>query len=376
VTMTKLFPTQEVGSLLRAPFLKKMITEREILETEYWGRLLGVDGYERLVEALRAGRYVREELYDWASIFGIRFFESAGLDVVWDGEQRRVEMYEHPMRNIEGAVFYGRVKVWDTETYNKAAITSEPRLTRQIYLDEFLFAKKHATRELKVPVTGPYTLADWSFPEYHYAVHREAKSIMERKRLARRDLVLDLAVKVLRPVVKSLSEAGAKRIQIDEPAATTKPEEMELFVEAFNGVVSGIDAKFTLHVCYSDYTKLFPHVLELKMDEISIECANRDTHYPGLDDEKRRGYLILKMFREYGARFKIAPGVIDVHTDFIESPELVRDRLIYSAKLLGDPSLVIACNDCGLRTRRWEVAYKKELNLVEGARLAREAWEK
>ncbi len=372
--MKKLFPTQEVGSLLRAPFLKKTITEREILETEYWGRLLGVDGYERLVEALRSGRYVREELYDWASIFGIRFFESAGLDVVWDGEQRRVEMYEHPMRNIEGAVFYGRVKVWDTETYNKAAITSEPRLTRPIYLDEFLFAKKHASRELKVPVTGPYTLADWSFPEYHYAVHREAKSIMERKRLARRDLVLDLAEKVLRPVVKSLSEAGAKRIQIDEPAATTKPEEMELFVEAFNEVVSGIDAKFTVHICYSDYAKLFPQILELKIDEISIECANRDTPYLGQDDEKRRGYLILKMFREYGARFKVAPGVIDVHTDFIESPELVRDRLVYAAKLLEDPSLVIACNDCGLRTRRWEVAYKKELNLVEGARLAREVW--
>jgi len=371
----RLYPTQEVGSLLRAPFLKKTITEREIRETEYWGRLIGVPGYERLVESLRSGRYSREELYDWASIYGIRFFESAGLDVVWDGEQRRIEMYEHPMKCIEGAVFYGRVKVWDTETYNKAAVTSEPRLLRPLYIDEFLFAKKHASRELKVPVTGAYTLADWSFPEYHYAIHREARSIVERKRLARRDLVLDLAEKVLRPVVKSLCEAGASRIQIDEPAATTNPEEMELFVEAFNKVVSGSGVRFTLHVCYSDYTKLFPHVLELKIDEISIECANRDTPYLGQDEKTRIGYSILKLFRDYGAKFKVAPGVIDVHTDFIESPELVRDRLLYSAKLLGDPSLVIACNDCGLRTRRWEVAYKKELSLVEGARLARMAWE-
>lgn len=374
--MSKLFPTQEVGSLLRAPFLKKTITEREISETEYWGKLLGVSNYERLVEILRSGRYVRDELYDWASIYGLRFFESAELDVVWDGEQRRIEMYEYPMMNIDGAVFYGRVKVWDTETYNKAAIVSEPKLLRPIYLDEFLFAKKHARKELKVPVTGPYTLADWSFPEHHYARHRGVGSVMERKRLARRDLVLELAEKVLRPVVKKLNEAGARRIQIDEPAATTNPAEMEIFTEAFNKVVEGIDATFTLHICYSDYTKLFPHVLELKINELSIECANRDTPYPGQDDEKRKGYSILRLFREYGVSFKIAPGVIDVHTDFIESPELVRDRLLYSAELLDDPSLVIACNDCGLRTRRWEVAYKKELSLVEGARLARELWEK
>ncbi|MEM2931342.1 MAG: hypothetical protein QXI61_00645 [Nitrososphaerota archaeon] len=374
--MKKLFPTQEVGSLLRAPFLKKTISEREISETEYWGRLLCVPEYEKLVEILKTGKYVRDELYDWASIYGLRFFESAGLDVVWDGEQRRVEMYEYPLRNIEGAVFYGKVKVWDVETYNKAAIVSEPRLLNPIYLNEFLFAKRFASRELKIPVTGPYTLADWSFPEHHYAMHKNVKNIMERKRLARRDLVLDMAEKVLRPVIKKLSDAGAKRIQIDEPAATTNPEEMQLFVEAFNKVVTGIDARFTLHICYSDYRRLFPHVLEMKIDELSIECANRDTPYKGQDDEKRRGYLILKIFREYGVKFKVAPGVIDVHTDFIESPDLVSDRLLYSAKLLGDPSLVIACNDCGLRTRRWEVAYKKELSLVEGASLARSIWEK
>jgi len=32
---------------------------------------------------------------------------------------------------------------------------------------------------------------------------------------------------------------------------------------------------------------------------------------------------------------------------------------------------VIACHDCGLRTRRWEVAFEKEKALVKGAELAR-----
>ena len=371
--MSKLFPTQEVGSLMRAPFLKKQIDDVAVQEAEYWGKLLQVERYEELVEKLRSKRVepMSAELYDWASLYGIRFFESAGLDVVWDGEQRRVEMYEYPMSKVDGVVFLGRVKVWDAETYNKAAIVSEPSLREYIHIDEFNFVKRHARREVKIPITGPYTLADWSFDEYYVKRYEGEEDLVERRRRSRRDMVLDLAEKIVRPIVRKLREAGANRIQIDEPAATTKPEEVELFVEAFNTVAEGIDAIFTIHICYSDYSRLFPHILEAKVHQLSIECANRDTVQQGQDQEARRGYGILKMFREYGAEMQIALGVIDVHTDFIEPPALVRDRLLYASRILDDPSRVIACNDCGLRTRRWEVAYKKEQSLVEGAELAR-----
>jgi len=53
----------------------------------------------------------------------------------------------------------------------------------------------------------------------------------------------------------------------------------------------------------------------------------------------------------------------------------VRDRLLYAARLLDDPSKIIASNDCGLRTRTWEVAYEKEKALVAGAGLARREFE-
>lgn len=369
----RLFPTQEVGSLMRAPFLRKRIAERVISETEYWGRMLGVENYEELLKKLKGGEYTLEELRDWASMFALRLHEVAGLDVVWDGEQRRIEMYEHAMRQVSGVEFLGKVKVWDAETYNKAAIKYSPQIAENSYVPELIFAKKHARKELKVPLTGPYTLAEWSFDEYYIARSRTGQSLAQRRRQAKREMVFDLATKVLRPVVLSLVENGARRIQIDEPAATTKPDEVSLFVEAFNDVVKGVDARFTIHICYSDYSLLFPHILEAKTDELSIECANRDSVRPGLNHENRQGYHILKLFKEYSARFAVAPGVIDVHTDFIEPPELVRDRLLYSAQGLDDPSKIIACNDCGLRTRRWEVAFKKEKNLVAGAKLARES---
>ena len=68
-------------------------------------------------------------------------------------------------------------------------------------------------------------------------------------------------------------------------------------------------------------------------------------------------------------------GVLDIHSDFIETPELVRDRVIYASELLG-PERVHVNPDCGLRTRSWDVAFEKLRNMVEGTRLAEEALNK
>ena len=66
---------------------------------------------------------------------------------------------------------------------------------------------------------------------------------------------------------------------------------------------------------------------------------------------------------------KVGLGVIDIHTNFIEPPELVRDRILYAAGVLGPERLEVN-TDCGLRTRTWEVSLEKLKNMVEGARLA------
>lgn len=370
----KLFPTQEVGSLSRAPFLKKL-TPETLEETRRWGERLGVEGLEELLKLLgnpAEAEAKKSLLYDYASLFAIRFFESAGLDVIWDGEQKRVEMYEHPLKHVKGFRFLGVVKVWDGEFYRKGAFVEEPELLNPYHLEEFLFVRSKARRKIKIPITGAYTLADWSFDEYYLRRYMLLEDPIEARWKAKRDMVIDIARKIIRPNILALVEAGAKRIQIDEPAVTSKPWEVPLMVEALNESIRGVNAIITLHVCYSDYRKLFPHIAEAKIHQVSIECANRDTRELGVSEEKRPGYKILDYFREYTPWLEVAPGVIDVHTDFIEPPELVRDRLVYAARRIGDESRIIACNDCGLRTRRWEIAYEKEKNLVEGARLARE----
>jgi len=61
-----------------------------------------------------------------------------------------------------------------------------------------------------------------------------------------------------------------------------------------------------------------------------------------------------------------------VHVDKIEPPELVRDRILYAAKALGDPSKIYVNPDCGLRTRSRTIAFEKIKSEVKGAELARQ----
>jgi len=358
--------------------LRKKLSEEHIRASRDWAICIGVEGYEDLLAQLKPGIQDDEKLKsleDWAALYGIRFHESAGLDVVYDGEQRRVEMYEYPLMHVVGFKFVGYVKVWDLEIFKKAAVISKPSLIKPYHVEEFEFVKRKARREIKVPITGPYTLADWSFDEFYAKRKLGVDDPVVRRRVNKRDMVLDLAKEIIRPNLEALVNAGAKRIQIDEPAATTKPDEVDIFVEGFNEAVKGLSCAFSVHICYSDYRLLFPYILDLKAEHISIECANRDTRACGMDEDSRPGYSVIRLFKEYGAKMRVAPGVIDVHTNFIEPPELVRDRLLYAAKLLDDPAKVIASNDCGLRTRTWEVAYEKEKSLVAGAELARKEFE-
>jgi 5-methyltetrahydropteroyltriglutamate--homocysteine methyltransferase len=369
----QLFPVQEIGSLPKAPWLLAYLRDKnvgrvELDHLEKWSKASGFESESEVRSILTSPRNPNSQarLRDLASIFAVRYLESAGLDYVYDGEENRIEMYEHPVRNSDGFEFYGHVRSFDNRYYRKAACVTRVGFRQAYHLNEFRLVKQHAKRRVKVPITGPYTIAEWSFNEYYQKRRKEEIRDLQKLKLeAKRDFVVDVAEQILYPNIKALVDAGAEWVQIDEPALTTNPEEVPYFVEAFNKCTKGIGCKISVHVCFSDYRLLYPHILDLKnCSQLALEFANRD-------DNQRRAYELLNLLNEFGDKREIGLGVADVHSDYVETPELIRDRIEHAAKILKDPKRVYVNPDCGLRTRSWDVAYAKLSNISKGAALAR-----
>jgi 5-methyltetrahydropteroyltriglutamate--homocysteine methyltransferase len=377
------FLTHEIGSLGKPPWLVKTAAEQPLAETDLeharsWGERLRVGEHERLVELLRRrslSEEEKEEVARWASRYAVRLLEAAGLDVVYDGEQQRSEMYAWAVAHANGFQPRGTVRSFDNKYYEKAAVTGPVSLRAPYHNREFAFLGAVAQAKLKIPITGAYTIATWSYDEHYRPGKGRLAGAASRagEIRARRRFALDVARNLIRPNLQALIDLGAEWIQIDEPGASTEPDELEVFVESFNASVEGLDCFFSTHLCFSDYKLFFPALEGMSgCRQYAVGFANYDTRELGTTDDDRPGYQIIRSFRDLSYRPILGLGVLDIHTDYVEPPELVRDRILYAVDIFGDPTRIQVTPDCGLRTRSWDIAFQKLVNMVEGTRLAEE----
>jgi 5-methyltetrahydropteroyltriglutamate--homocysteine methyltransferase len=381
--LTRPLLTHELGSLAKPNWRVKAVAglplgDADIEEARSWGERLDVPDHESLVELLQQTPLdpdQKQEVKRWSSRYGVRFLESVGLDVVYDGEQQRSEMYQWAIAHAGGFEWRGTVRAFDNKYYAKAAVTGPISLRTPYHNEEFGFVRSVAGAELKVPITGAYTIADWSFDEWYETstdLSIPAGDRRKRRRDARRRFVLDAARDLIRPNLEALIDIGARWLQIDEPGGSTEPDELGLFVESFNESVSGLDAVFSTHLCFSDYDLFFPAIEGMtECRQFAVGFANYDSRDLGTGEDSRPGYHVIKRFRDLPYRPVLGIGVLDIHTDFIEPPELVRDRILYALGVFGDPTRLHVLPDCGLRTRSWEVAYRKLQSMVAGVGLAK-----
>jgi len=378
----KILLTHEIGSLAKPswrvkPFRNLSITDDDIKQAIEWANFLGIQDISELINLLSKkvnfSNEEKERIIYYSSVYAIRLLEKAGLDLVYDGEQHRVEMYEYPIKNIYGFEFKDNVVSFDYKYYKKAAVIDKPKLKNYYHLDEAKNILFIAKKDVKIPLTGPYTLVDWSFDEYYF----KNIPIGENVSYNNRANFLDDMAYIIRENIKSLIDLGVKYIQIDEPAATTKRNEINLFVNTIKKTVKNLknensDLFFSIHICFSDYSLLFPSLYELEgiIDEFHFEYANRDSIELGKIN--RKGYEILKYFKN--SKFIVGLGVIDVHTDFIESKELIKDRILYALDIIQDPARIYISPDCGLRTRTWEIAFKKLFNMTQAVNEIKEKY--
>jgi 5-methyltetrahydropteroyltriglutamate--homocysteine methyltransferase len=273
----------------------------------------------------------------------IRFQEDIGIDILVDGEQYRGDMATYFAENIEGTEISGLVRSYGNRFYKKPIIVDELRLRGPISVDWFRFSQDQTDRPVKGMITGPYTMMDWSFDEYYGS---------------RADACLAFA-KLLHQEAVSLQAAGAKVIQVDEPALSTRFEELPLLVEAVGIVTEGIESKTVLHTCYGNYNEIFEYFNKLPVDQIDLEMSNS-----GLD--------LLDRFKREPLTKEIAFGVVDVHSHVIEPEALIRER-IEKALTIFAPSKLFIDPDCGLKTRSLEEAQAKLRNMVAATQAVRAA---
>jgi len=145
-----------------------------------------------------------------------------------------------------------------------------------------------------------------------------------------------------------------------------------LRVEALNHALRDIPKeKIRLHVCWGSFHG--PHQSDIPLREIiDIVFSVRAGSY-SIEASNPRHEHEWRVFEEVklpeGAM--LVPGVVGHCTDLIEHPELVAERLVRYANLVGREN-VMAGTDCGLgpRVGHAKVAWAKLESLVEGARIA------
>ena len=287
------------------------------------------------------------ELHDLekkATAHWIRIQEELGIDILVDGEMYRGDMVTYFSENLEGFKISGLVRSYGNRYYRKPIAVAPVGRKAPISLDWWKYAQSLTDKPVKGMLTGPYTMADWSFNE-HYPTFA--------------DFVLDMA-RMVHEEALDLERAGAKYIQVDEPAVSTRPEEMDLASRALGIVTEGLSAFTITHICYGDFAAVYDHLVRLPVDMLDLEMTNSN-------------YDLLEMFREHPLpeSKSLSMGVSDVHSHVAESVESIKEGIRKGLELFPPERLYID-PDCGLKTRLEDETVEKLRNIVQAVREVKE----
>jgi 5-methyltetrahydropteroyltriglutamate--homocysteine methyltransferase len=303
------------------------------------------------------------EMQDDAVIAAIHDQVSAGLDVITDGEQTRLDFNLSFYGYLEGiAVEPAPPRRFGPPAHDqrgKHAITGELRAPRGLgVVEEYERLKRLAPPGpiLKASVPGPYTLSGRLLPNPQYPD---------------RWAVTEALLPIVREELERLIAAGCGEITVDEPSMSCYAwrEDPRRFVDIFNRTVEPARGRCRLstHLCFGNYkaravgprsyAPMFPAFYDIGADEIHLEMASRE-------------FAEIELVGQLAKRKDVAVGVIDVKSYYIESPADVEAR-VRRCLALAPPERLAFAPDCGLsQTARW-AARQKLINLVEGVRRVR-----
>ena len=308
-------------------------------------------------EAGEMGPADLDEMLDDAADTAIRDMERAGLDVITDGEVRRldgyVDSYYAIIKGIKAIPVRRKVGPWryDQQTRYEAVGQIETPEGGLGIVKEFQYLQAHTTRAVKATCAGPLTFGSRIHPG---TVYKGVVDVAER------------FAEVINHELRALVAAGADYIQIDEPArGNVAGQEM---ARLFNRATEGVRAKLGFHICFGNrfgrsrfdrsYRPYLPGLLDARADQFVIELAGREM-------------AELDLWGQYaGEGRELGAGVVDVKGFYPKTAEDVAERIRRVLKVWPAERLFVN-PDCGFGWSPRAMCNGKITALAAGARLAR-----
>jgi 5-methyltetrahydropteroyltriglutamate--homocysteine methyltransferase len=336
-----LFPTTLVGSYPQPEWL----IDRKALAGRFPPRI-------RMRELWRVPEALLAEAQDDATVVAIKAQEDAGLDIISDGEIRRESYSNRFATALSGVDLDNPGTALDRSGHPNPVprVVGPIRRMHAVGVEDVKFLRRHTTRQTKVTVPGPFTMAQQAQID-HYGGSREAAS-------------MDYAV-ALNAEIRDLFAAGADVVQIDEPYMQARPDDARAFgLKALNLALEGITGATAVHICFgyaaiiharpTGYSFL-PEFAECSCKQISLETA-----------QSKLDCSVLKPLHEK----KIMLGVIDLSDMEPETPDVVAARIRRALPYTRAENIIVA-PDCGMKYLPRDVAFAKLQAMVAGAAIVR-----
>jgi 5-methyltetrahydropteroyltriglutamate--homocysteine methyltransferase len=287
--------------------------------------------------------------------------QSAGIDIVSDGEQTRQHFVTTFIEHLQGVDFEQRKTVRIRDRYDASVPTVVGDIGRPtpVFVDDAKFLRAQTKQPIKWALPGPMTMIDTLY-DNHYK---------SRERLA-----WEFA-KVLNQEARELEAAGVDIIQFDEPAFNVFFNEVNDWgIATLEKAIEGLKCETAVHICYGygikantdwkktlgtewrQYEEIFPKLQASNIDMISLECQN-----------SRVPIELIELIRGK----KVMVGAIDVATHTIETPEEVAATLRKALEFV-DADKLYPCTNCGMAPLPRDIARGKLNALSAGAEIVRQ----
>jgi len=285
------------------------------------------------IDAMELGQEEEKALADV-----IALQEHLGLSILTDGEMTRADLVAHYAGRLEGVEEGLLVRCWGNRYVRRPRITGPIERTASILADEWKKAQEHTSLPVRAIVTGPYTLAHWSYDE-HYPTRKACAQAF---------------ASIVAEEVADLAKAGATEIQLDEPALGADREEILWAADLIGeiGAARG-SARLWALVGFGCPDPDWSALATLPIDCLMIGLAHQ-----GIESDDGLALIAAKM--------TLAAGVIDSNGTEIESRDQVSERIRRVAQHVKEDRLILT-TDTGLRGLAPAAAEEKVQRLVEAA---------